>query len=119
MRFSPSLHNVDPSTWRMHKLGQPISPLDVILNGSQSQHAVSFEGVTVLSKDHSEQLSIRWVARYMLPWSIMSQVDGLVNGGNHVGKLACNSGLQLQNHAIRCWWECVGSCTASLLAMTH
>lgn len=36
-----------PSTWALHKLEQPISPLEVILNGSRSLHAVGDEGVSV------------------------------------------------------------------------
>ncbi|KAK9798230.1 hypothetical protein WJX73_010911 [Symbiochloris irregularis] len=59
VRFAPSLRAVDPKSWRMHKLGQLISPLEVMLNGSQAQHAVGLEGVQVLSQDHSQRLSIR------------------------------------------------------------
>lgn len=33
----------------MYKMGQPVSPLDVMLNGSQSQHAVSPEGISIAS----------------------------------------------------------------------
>eukprot|EP00887_Chlorella_sp_A99_P001854 scaffold19.g1854.t1 len=38
---------VDPASWLLYKLGRPISPLEVILNGSRSLHAISDEGVTV------------------------------------------------------------------------
>ena len=59
LRFAPSLKAVDPDSWGMHKLGGLISPLEVMLNGSQAQHAVGLEGVRVLSRDHSQQLRIR------------------------------------------------------------
>lgn len=49
---------VNASTWRMHKLGQPISPLEVALNGSQAQHAVGDEGLTVESADGRHRLRI-------------------------------------------------------------
>lgn len=39
--------DADPSSWRMYKLGRPISPLDVVVNGSKSMHAVTDEGVHV------------------------------------------------------------------------
>jgi len=50
VRFAPLPALVDPESWRMYKLGQPVSPLDVMLNGSQSQHAVGSEGISVASK---------------------------------------------------------------------
>lgn len=43
----------------MHKLGQPVSPLDVVLNGSHSMHAVGQEGVSVGSADGTARLHIR------------------------------------------------------------
>ena len=58
--FQPSLAAADPS-WLMHKLGQPVSPLDVTLNGSQAMHAVDDDGVVVAGAGaHAwEQLQIR------------------------------------------------------------
>ena len=48
LRFAPGL--ADPASWIMYKLGQPVSPLDVMLNGSQSQHAVGPEGISVKAR---------------------------------------------------------------------
>jgi hypothetical protein len=50
LRFNPRPDVANPESWRMYKLGQPVSPLDVMLNGSQSQHAVGPEGVSVAAK---------------------------------------------------------------------
>lgn len=47
------------SSWRLYKLGQPISPLEVVLNGSQAMHAVGDEGVSVDSADGATRLHIR------------------------------------------------------------
>lgn len=62
--FQPSLAAADPSTWLMHKLGQPVSPLDVILNGSQAMHGVDDNGVIVAGVGGQawEQLQIRYAA---------------------------------------------------------
>ena len=49
LKFQPHPGTADPSTWLMSKLGRPISPLDVMLNGSQSQHAAGPEGISVAS----------------------------------------------------------------------
>jgi hypothetical protein len=64
---------VDPSSWRLCKLGDAcdISPLDVLRNGSRAMHAVSDAGVTVrataaasanapdpASRPHAERLRI-------------------------------------------------------------
>ena len=38
---------VDPASWLLWKLGRPISPLEVILNGSRSLHAIDDSGVAV------------------------------------------------------------------------
>ena len=61
VRFMPPTEVADPASWLMYKLGRPISPLEVILNGSQSLHAVGDEGVSVrgASKKGLEQLYIR------------------------------------------------------------
>ena len=53
---------VNASSWLLYKLGQPISPLEVVLNGSQALHAVGDEGVSVDSVDGRRRLFIRWVA---------------------------------------------------------
>ena len=59
--FQPSPAAADPGSWLMHKLGQPVSPLDVVLNGSQAMHAVGDDGVAVTGAGpHAwEQLQIR------------------------------------------------------------
>jgi hypothetical protein len=51
----------DSSSWQLNKLGRPISPSEVMLNGSFSQHAISDEGVSVNSTGGSprERLNIR------------------------------------------------------------
>lgn len=63
VRLRPDEKVADDASWVLYKLGQPISPLDVMLNGSQSQHTVSSEGVSVSSiRDDSgvqETLNIR------------------------------------------------------------
>lgn len=56
---SPGPVAVNASSWRMYKLGQPISPLEVVRNGSQAQHAVGDEGVSVDSADGRRRLFIR------------------------------------------------------------
>ena len=61
-QFKPDPAVVDPESWTMSKLGSPISPLEVVLNGSQSMHAVDDEGVWVqgMGLQRSwEQLQIR------------------------------------------------------------
>lgn len=64
LRFAPGSDVVDSSTWQMYKLGRPISPSEVVFNGSQSMHAVTQEGVSVLSADHSERLYIRCIPHH-------------------------------------------------------
>ena len=72
MRFAPDSGAADPSSWRMAKLGRPISPLEVIANGSYSQHAVGDEGVAVRGAGVGswETLSIRcahgWLGLYLV-----------------------------------------------------
>ena len=61
-QFKPDPAVVDPQSWTMSKLGSPISPLEVVLNGSQSMHAVDDEGIWVqgMGLQRSwEQLQIR------------------------------------------------------------
>ncbi|EFN51908.1 hypothetical protein CHLNCDRAFT_54763 [Chlorella variabilis] len=53
------LRAVNISSWLMWKLGQPISPLEVIRNGSHGLHAVGDEGVSVDSADGKRRLYIR------------------------------------------------------------
>lgn len=45
--FAPDAEAADAASWRMAKLGRPMGPLEVIFNGSYSQHAVGDEGVAV------------------------------------------------------------------------
>ena len=61
VQFAPDVDVTDFSTWQMYKLGRPISPLEVISNGSYSQHAVSDEGISVTGAGQhaSEELNIR------------------------------------------------------------
>ena len=61
-QFKPEAAVVDADSWTMSKMGSPISPLEVVLNGSQSMHAVDDEGIMVegLGLQRSwEQLQIR------------------------------------------------------------
>eukprot|EP00775_Hariotina_reticulata_P006744 gene6744-6964_t len=57
--FRPHPGAVNQDSWRMHKLNSHIHPHEVILNGSQSMHAVSDDGVSVDSATGSETLHIR------------------------------------------------------------
>ena len=59
VQFAPNA--VEPESWQMYKLGQPISPLDVVYNGSRSLHVVSDEGISVRGTGDGawEQLNIR------------------------------------------------------------
>jgi hypothetical protein len=53
----------------MSKLGSPVSPLDVVVNGSHSMHAVDDAGVSVRgygSRYSWEQLTIRCAAALTL-----------------------------------------------------
>jgi hypothetical protein len=61
MAFQPSLAAADAGSWQMMKLGQPVSPADVLRNGSQAMHAVDDDGVLVAgSGAHAwERLQIR------------------------------------------------------------
>ena len=64
-QFKPDAAVVDPDSWTMSKMGSPISPLNVVLNGSQSMHAVDDEGIVVegMGLQRSwEQLQIRQVS---------------------------------------------------------
>ncbi|KAL6772128.1 hypothetical protein ACKKBG_A29040 [Auxenochlorella protothecoides x Auxenochlorella symbiontica] len=57
VRWSPS--EVDAQSWVMYKLGTPVSPLEVLRNGSHAMHAVGDEGVAVSSADGTRRLAIR------------------------------------------------------------
>lgn len=59
--WQPEAATADVASWRMWKLGSPISPLEVVRNGSQSMHAVGDEGISVQGHDggRNEQLNIR------------------------------------------------------------
>jgi hypothetical protein len=46
-QFKPDTSVADPYSWSMSKIGSPISPLEVVRNGSQSMHAVDDEGIMV------------------------------------------------------------------------
>ena len=64
LQFMPSTTVADPHSWQMYKLGRPISPLEVVYNGSQSMHAVSDDGISVRGAGNGawEQLNIRYNA---------------------------------------------------------
>ena len=54
----------DPDSWLMSKIGSPVSPTDVVRNGSHSMHGVDDDGVSVTgfgSRLAWEQLQIRCV----------------------------------------------------------
>lgn len=59
--WQPEPATADVASWRMWKLGSPISPLEVVRNGSQSMHAVGDEGISVRGDNggRDEQLNIR------------------------------------------------------------
>lgn len=59
MSFAPQ--TADAATWRMSKLGSSVGPLEVIFNGSYSQHSVGDEGVAVKAAGAAswEALNIR------------------------------------------------------------
>ncbi len=59
--FAPDVNMANSSSWQLSKLGRPIAPLEVMYNGSHSQHAVSDEGVTVTGIGSAawEQLNVR------------------------------------------------------------
>ncbi|DBA83693.1 TPA: hypothetical protein ACH3X1_006235 [Trebouxia sp. C0004] len=61
VQFAPSSAVADPHSWQMYKLGRPISPLEVVYNGSQSMHAVCDDGISVQGSGQGawEQLNIR------------------------------------------------------------
>ena len=62
--FAPDAGVADPDSWLMSKLGSPVSPLDVVVNGSHSMHAVDDAGVSCQgygSRYAWEQLTIRRV----------------------------------------------------------
>lgn len=59
LSWQPAVAAVDSESWTMSKLGQSVSPLEVIRNGSMSMHAVDDNGVSVRSVDGTQQLSVR------------------------------------------------------------
>ena len=67
MSFAPEA--ADAATWRMAKLGSPVGPLEVIANGSFSQHSVGDEGVAVRAAGVQswEALNIRHAS---YPWML-------------------------------------------------
>ncbi len=50
---------MDIDSWKLSKLDQPISPMEVVYNGSQSMHAVDDKGVMMKAQDHAQALQIR------------------------------------------------------------
>ncbi len=58
-RWMPDPAAVNISSWLMYKLGRPVSPLDVIRNGSHSLHVVGDEGIAVQTSSGT-WLRIRW-----------------------------------------------------------
>ena len=58
LRFAPARAAVDPASWSLYKLHSPVSPLDVVRNGSQSMHGVSHEGVAVSGADGATEFAV-------------------------------------------------------------
>ncbi|KDD76566.1 hypothetical protein H632_c180p1, partial [Helicosporidium sp. ATCC 50920] len=58
-RWTPAKKAVDAKTWTLVKLDQPVSPLDVVLNGSHALHAVGDDAAHVRSADARQRLAIR------------------------------------------------------------
>ncbi|GAB4813534.1 hypothetical protein N2152v2_000580 [Parachlorella kessleri] len=86
VRWRPSLDSVDPTSWVLHKLGQPISPLEVILNGSHALHAVGDEGVSVRTTGSKSWLSVRSLDAALVspgsptPFQVLSSPPDLKQG---------------------------------------
>ncbi|KAK9832121.1 hypothetical protein WJX84_002577 [Apatococcus fuscideae] len=59
VEFNPPTAAVDSDSWQLSKLGYPVSPLEVVYNGSQSMHVVDDAGVSVRAKDSQQHLCIR------------------------------------------------------------
>ena len=70
--WQPNPATADTASWRLWKLRAPISPLEVVRNGSAALHGVGDEGVSVRGRGgHDwEQLDIR---RAAVPLFFMSQ----------------------------------------------
>lgn len=47
LQFMPGRQAVDPTSWRLHKLGTTVGLGEVVANGSRALHAVGDQGVTV------------------------------------------------------------------------
>jgi hypothetical protein len=95
---------VNASTWLLYKLGQPISPLEIIRNGSHALHAVSDEGVSVDSADGRRRLSIRSLDAALVspgrhnPFPQLAEQPDLLYGLSHC---LCNN---IWGEAGRCSW---------------
>ena len=91
----------DAATWRMSKLGSPVGPLEVIYNGSFSQHAVGDEGVAVKAAGVAswEALNIRCVSHTGKPSS-----HARVCSSVHLVKTMCTAGLEVS----RAMWAIQG-----------
>ena len=99
-QFKPDAAVVDPDSWTMSKMGSPISPLNVVLNGSQSMHAVDDEGIVVegMGLQRSwEQLQIRQVSpNYALSHS--TQTEGLAARAECIACILSESFCSLRRH---------------------
>ncbi|KDD76565.1 hypothetical protein H632_c180p0, partial [Helicosporidium sp. ATCC 50920] len=58
LRWMPDDRNVQVRSWRLSKLGSPIDPGLIMLNGSRGLHAVDDGGATVLSERGDQRLVI-------------------------------------------------------------
>ncbi|KAK9837747.1 hypothetical protein WJX74_004142 [Apatococcus lobatus] len=59
VEFNPPADAVDKESWKLSKLDYPVSPLEVVYNGSQSMHVVDERGVSVTAQDSSHRLHVR------------------------------------------------------------
>ena len=78
----------------MYKLGQPISPLEVMRNGSYAQHAVGDEGVSVDSTDGTRRLFIRWG---------QGRLTAMANAIAHSAQTCMFGRLAIMRPALRPW----------------
>ncbi|WIA38239.1 hypothetical protein OEZ86_001582 [Tetradesmus obliquus] len=88
LSFQPAPAAVDQASWRLHKLNSLINPMEVMINGSQSMHAVTEAGVSVKSASGKELLQLKtWDAALVSPGRPTPFPNGLfapeINKGVH------------------------------------
>lgn len=68
VEFKPPANAVDAESWKLSKLEYPVSPLEVVYNGSQSMHVVDEQGVSVHAQQSEHHLQIRYGSScYQIP----------------------------------------------------